>query len=360
MNEIISSETHHPESLSRRPTLKKITTLFGRKSDSIATKPPSSSSLSTTQPVHDKESSGQKDGHDWRALDRSSSTHSYATMSSIINSASTGYSNPSLRVSNPPQPDHRQPLTSPPKSPPLNSSSKQGRNLWDEGQRSPTSAPKAKASNHSRPSTGTRQWPSTDLYDIPDEDVPFERDVSAHSRDNRGQGNTSYDHVPGRPPSSGETSRSALMESSSRNTPANSRHRNTNPNSTLDRDVAFGVPSTTTPAIRIPPSQSNSVNTLVGSPLLGIGSFSSSPPRILGGSLRHSPPMRVTHIRSSTTESSQSINANLLAIKYATETRHCILNTASGRVSSGTLEGLVQFLIDGFGKWLFYLMILQC
>ena len=374
MNETMSSESYHPESPSRRPTLKKITTFFGR--NSITSKPSSSSLLPT---MHGNEFSGRRNDHDWRTLDRTSSTQSLATMSSLINSASTGYPTPSLRVSNPPQPDHRQSLKPPSNSPPFNSSSKRGNNLWDESQTSPINSPKAKASNQSRPSTGTsslRQWPSPDLYEIPDDDVPSERNGSVHSRHwstgdghqellsrargNSGQRDASYDYVPGRNPPTGESSRSALMAIPSRNTPANSLHRNTSPNSTLDQGVAAGVPPTAAPFIRIPPSQSNSANTLVEPPPLGIGFLSSSPPRILGGSLSQSPPMRTTHLRSSTTESSQSINPNVLAIKNATETRRCILNDTSGHVSSGTLEGLVQFLIDGFGERVFYLSSLEC
>jgi hypothetical protein len=85
-------------------------------------------------------------------------------------------------------------------------------------------------------------------------------------------------------------------------------------------------------------------------PSLGTGFLSTSPPRILEGNLRQSPTVHPAHLRSSTRGSSQSMEPNVFAIQNATETRHCILNANSGHVSSGTLEGLIQFLIGGFGE----------
>jgi hypothetical protein len=77
-----------------------------------------------------------------------------------------------------------------------------------------------------------------------------------------------------------------------------------------------------------------------------VESLSSSPPRIPGTS----PTRQTAHQRSSTTSSQPIDHQQVFAIQDATETPRCILNTRSGHVSSGTLEGLVQHLIDGFGE----------
>jgi hypothetical protein len=63
--------------------------------------------------------------------------------------------------------------------------------------------------------------------------------------------------------------------------------------------------------------------------------------------------MMQAHQRSLTTGSLQPMESHhehIFALQNAIESPRCILNATSGHISSGTLEGFVQFLIDGFGE----------
>lgn len=267
-------------------------------------------------------------------MDRTSSTHSHATTSSPINSYPRSIHQQSLR------PSLNQPGFSP--------SSKLGsvNNLRDELQ---NSVPRASnASIRSRPSTANsisslRPWPSPNLYEVPDEDLYSDtRDIPVHL----GHQGTSYDYSNSMGGSSRHSIKLSVTETS-RDIPDRWTKGYDHPNSSLG---GASISSSMSPMLETPPSRSGSSHTSAELPLSGMGFLSSSPSQILGDNLRRSPTIQANRQRSATTGSSQPMEPQVFAIQNATETSRRILHSISGFVSSGTLEGLVQFLIDGFGE----------
>jgi hypothetical protein len=253
-------------------------------------------------------------------MDRSSSTHSYATVRSVAS-----------MTNNTP---HRDSLKQPSSHPSFSPSSKLGSvNLRDEI--SPTYTP-----SRSRPSTGnsnsSRLWQSPTMYGIPDDDGNADDgDISAH-----------WEHphrshtLSGSSPSTAGTSRlspkSSLVDMASRGHANSISGQNPSTRTTAR-------PSTMSSLPEIRPSMSNSSNNSLGElTSLGMDFLSSSPPRIL----RHLP----TPQRTTTMGSSQSTDLNVYAIQNAIDSPQSILHATSGNVSCGTMEGLVQFLIDRFGE----------
>jgi len=256
-------------------------------------------------------------------MDRSSSTHSHATVPSPTTST--------------PQTVHRDSLKYPSNYPGFSPPSKRGSvNLREE-----TYTP-----SRSRPSTGnshsSRLWHSPTMYGIPDDDGDADdRDISAHWEHRH----TSHS-LSGQSPSIADAStRSSLMDMASRDIPSNSA-RPGHANSTSSQNPSIGTTSrpSTTSSTEPRPSMPTSPNNSLLTPL-GLDFLSSSPPRISGDL---STPQRTTTIRSS-----QPIDLNqrhAYAIQNAIDSPQSILHASSGNVSCGTMEGLVQFLIDGFGE----------
>jgi hypothetical protein len=331
--ETVSSRSHSP---SHTPALRRITTFFGRKRDvdkdkdraSIISQRPSSNFFSTSPP-RVQGPFGQVNGHDWGVMDRSASTHSYATVPSISSST---------------------PQTVYPKSSPNQadiSPSQWGSFDKLRGERSPTYM-----SSRSRPSTGNsnslRHLPSPNMYDIPDDgdvDIPVQLGrPTNHAHPNL---------MPGQSLASAGTYRpSTGMDLTPRDILFNSSPRNTSPdhsNSFSGQNPSPGktfIPTATSPSTKMLPSKSTSSTAEL--PPLGLEFLSSSPPGMPGGF----PTIQTSPQRSSTTGSSQPNSEHVVAIQNATDNPLRIFHAMSGNVLSGTLEGLVQFLIDGFGKWM--------
>jgi len=257
-------------------------------------------------------------GQDWRAIDRSSSTHSYAAV-------------PSMSTL------HRDSLKHPFNHPGFSPSSKRGSvNLRDEI--SPTYAP-----SRSRPSTGnsnssSRLLQSPTMYGIPDDDG--DGDISAHLEHRHT--NHAFSGQNSFAGTSRLSTRSSLMDMASKDIPSNSaRHANSisgqNPST-----ATTSRPSIMTSLPEIRPSMSN--NSLGELTPLDMDFLSSSPPQILG---KLPAPQRTATMGSS---QSTGLNHHVYAIQYAIDSPQPILHARSGNVSCGTMEGLVQFLIVGFGE----------